>query len=119
MTFDEKINKVTCQAILAQIKEDENDENQLLVGMVMHGMRVLATSTLKSIPALCMSIAQRPAVSTQYQALEVVAAAVLLAMTEDRDKLDQDDIFVKLIQARRAAAVEIAMEHLQGTETAQ
>ena len=119
MTFDEKINKVTCQAILAQIKEDENDENQLLAGMVMHGMRVLATSTLKSIPALCMSIAQRPAVSTQYQALEVVAAAVLLAMTEERDALDQDDIFVKLIQTRRATAVEIAMKHFHGMETVQ
>ena len=119
MTFDEKINKVTCQAILAQIREDDNGENNLMAGLAMHGMRVLAASTLKSIPALCMSIAQLPAVSTQYQALEVVAAAVLLAMIEDRDELDQDDVFVKLIQARRVTAVEIAMEHFHGTETVQ
>ena len=119
MTFDEKINKVTCQAILAQIKEDNNDENNLMAGMVMRGMCVLAASKLESIPALCMSIAQLPAVSTQYQALEVVAAAVLLAMTEERDELDQDDIFIKLIQTRRATAVEIAMKHFHGTETVQ
>ena len=119
MTFDEKINKVTCQSILAQIKEDDNDENKLMAGMVMAGMRVLAASKLESIPELCMSIAQLPAVSTQYQALEVVAAAVLLAMTEERDALDQDDIFVKLIQTRRATAVEIAMKHFHGTETVQ
>ena len=119
MTFDEKINKVTCQSILAQIREDDNGENNLMAGMVMHGMQVLAASSLKSIPALCMAIAQRPAVSTQDQALEVVAAAVLLAMTEERDALDQDDIFVKLIQTRRATAVEIAMKHLHGTETVQ
>ena len=119
MTFDEKINKVTCQAILAQIREDDNGENNLMAGMVMRGMRILAASKLKSIPALCMSIAQLPAVSTQDQALEVTALAVLLAMTEERDELDQDDIFVKLIQARRATAVEIAMQHLQSTETVQ
>ena len=119
MTFDEKINKVTCQAILAQLKEDDDGENQLLAGMVMAGMRVLAASELEPIPALCMSIAQLPAVSTQDQALEVVAMAVLLAMIEDRDELDQDDIFVKLIQAHRATTVEIAMKHLQGTETVQ
>ena len=119
MTFDEKINKVTCQAILAQIKEDDDGENQLLAGMVMHGMHVLAASKLKSIPALCMSIAQLPAVSTQDQALEVTALAVLLAMIEDRDELDQNEVFVQFIQARRAIAVEIAMEHLHGTETVQ
>ena len=119
MTFDEKINKVTCQAILAQIKKDDNGENNLIPGMVMHGMRLLATSSLKSIPALCMSIARLPAVSTQDQALEVVAMVVLLAMIEDRDELDQDEIFVKFIQARRATAVEIAMKHFQGTETIQ
>ena len=122
MTFDEKINKVTCQAILAQIKEDD-DENNLMAGMVMAGMRILAASKLESIPALCMSIAQLPAVSTQDQALEVVAMAVLLAMIEDRDELDQDEILVKFIQARRATAVEIAVEiamtHLHGTETVQ
>ena len=119
MTFDEKISKVTCQAILAQIKEDDNGENNLMAGMVMHGMRVLAASTLKSIPVLCMSIARLPAVSTQNQALEVVAMAVLMAMIEDRDELDQDEIFVKSIQTRRAMAVEIAMQHLQSTETVQ
>lgn len=119
MTFDEKINKVTCQAILAQIKEDDDGENNLMVGMVMQGMRVLAASTLESIPALCMSIARLPAVSTQDQALEVVAMAVLLAMIEERDELDQDDIFVKFIQARRVTAVEIAMKHFHGTETVQ
>ena len=119
MTFDEKINKVTCHAILAQIREDDNGENNLMTSMVMAGMRVLAASKLKSIPALCMSIAQLPAVSTQDQALEVVAMAVLLAMTEERDELDQDDIFVKLIQARRATAVEIAMKHFHDTETVQ
>lgn len=118
MTFDEKINKVTCQAILAQIKEDD-DENNLMAGMVMQGMRVLAASKLESIPALCMSIAQLPAVSTQDQALEVVAMAVLLAMIEDRDELDQDEVFVQFIQERRATAVEIAMKHFQGTETVQ
>ena len=119
MTFDEKIDKVTCQAILAQIKEDDNGENNLMAGMVMQGMRVLAASKLESIPALCMSIAQLPAVTTQNQALEVTALAVLLAVIEDRDELDQDDIFVKHIQARRATAVEIAMKHLHGTETVQ
>ena len=119
MTFDEKINKVTCQAILAQIKEDDDSENNLMAGMVMAGMRVLAASELESIPALCMSIAQLPAVSTQDQALEVVAMAVLLAMIEDRDELDQDEVFVKFIQARRATAVEIAMKHFHGTETVQ
>ena len=117
MTFDEKINKATCLAILAQLKEDNNAENQLLAGMVMHGMRTLAASSLESIPALCMSIAQLPAVSTQDQALEVTALAVLLAMIEDRDELDQDEVFVKFIQARRATAVEIAMKHFHGTET--
>ena len=119
MTFDEKINKATCQAILAQIREDDNGENQLLAGMVMHGMRVLAASESESITALCMSIAQLPAVSTQDQALEVVAMAVLLAMIEDRDELDQEEVFVKFIQARRATAVEIAMKHFHGTETVQ
>ena len=119
MTFDEKINKVTCQAILAQIKEDNNDENNLMAGLVMHGMRILATSNLESIPTLCMSIAQLPAVTTQDQALEVVAMAVLLAMIEDRDELDQEEVFVQFIQARRAAAVEIAMKHFHGTETVQ
>ena len=119
MTFDEKINKVTCQAILAQIREDDNGENNFMAGMVMAGMRVLAASKLESIPALCVSIAQLPAVSTQDQALEVTALTVLLAMTEERDELDQDDIFVKLIQTRRATAVEIAMKHLHGTETVQ
>ena len=118
MTFDEKINKVTCQAILAKIKEDD-DENNLMAGLVMAGMRILAASKLESIPALCMSIAQLPAVSTQDQALEVVAMAVLMAMIEDRDELDQDEIFVKFIQARRATAVEIAMKYLHGTETVQ
>ena len=119
MTFDEKIDKVTCQAILAQIKEDDDGENNLMTGMVMAGMHVLATSNLESIPALCMSIAQLPAVSTQDQALEVVAMAVLLAMIEDRDELDQDELFVKFIQTRRATAVEIAMKHFHGTETVQ
>ena len=119
MTFDEKINKVTCQAILAQIKEDDDSENNLMAGMVMQGMRVLAANKLESIPALCMFIAQLPAVSTQDQALEVVAMAVLLAMIEERDELDQDDVFVTLIQARRATAVEIAMKHFHGTETVQ
>lgn len=119
MTFDEKINKVTCQAVLAQIKEDDDGENTLMAGMVMHGMRVLAASKLESIPALCMSIAQLPAVSTQDQALEVVAMAVLLAMIEDRDELNQDELFVQLIQTRRATVVEIAMKHLHGTETVQ
>ena len=118
MTFDEKINKVTCQAILAQIKKDD-DNNTLLAGMVMHGMTILAANKLESIPAMCMSIAQLPAVSTQDQALEVVAMAVLLAMIEERDELDQDEIFVKFIQARRATAVEIAMKHFHGTETVQ
>ena len=119
MTFNEKINKVTCQAILAQLKEDNDDENHLMAGMVMHGMRILATNKLEIIPALCMSIAQLPAVSTQDQALEVTALAVLLAMIEDRDELDQDEIFVKFIQTRRATAVEVAMQHLQGAETVQ
>ena len=119
MTFDEKINKVTCQAILAQIKEDDDGENNLMAGMAMQGMRILAANKLESIPALCMSIAQLPAVSTQDQALEVVAMAVLLAMIEDRDELDQDEVFVKFIQARRATAVEIAMKHFLGTETVQ
>ena len=119
MTFDEKINKVTCQAILAQFKEDDDTDNNLMAGMVMHGMRILATSNLESIPALCMSIAQLPAVTTQDQALEVTALAILLAMIEDRDELDQDEVFVKFIQARRATVVEIAMKHFQGTETVQ
>ena len=119
MTFDEKINKVTCQAIMAQIKEDDDGENNLMAGLVMAGMRILAASTLESIPALCMSIAQLPAVSTQDQALEVTALAVLLAMIEERDELDQDELFVKFIQTRRATAVEIAMKHFQGTETIQ
>ena len=118
MTFDEKINKVTCQAILAKIKEDD-DENNLMAGMVMAGMRILAANKLESIPAMCMSIAQLPAVSTQDRALEVVAMAVLLAMIEERDELDQDEVFVKFIQARRATAVEIAMKHFHGTETVQ
>lgn len=119
MTFDEKINKVTCQAIWAQIKEDDNGENNLMAGLVIAGMRVLAASKLESIPALCMSIAQLPAVSTQDQALEVVAMAVLMAMIEDRDELDQDEVFVKFIQARRARTVEIAMKLSQNTETVQ
>ena len=119
MTFDEKINKVTCQAILAKIKEDDDSENNLMVSMVMAGMRVLAASELEAIPALCMSIAQLPAVSTQDQALKVVAMAVLLAMIEERDELDQNEVFVKFIQARRATAVEIAMKHFRGTETVQ
>lgn len=119
MTVDEKINKVTCQAILAKIKEDNNDENNLMAGLVIAGMRVLATGNLESIPALCMSIAQLPAVSTQDQALEVVAMAVLMAMIKDRDELDQDEILVKFIQARRATAVEIAMKHFHVTETVQ
>ena len=119
MTFDEKINKVTCQAILAQLKEDDDGENNLMAGLVIAGMRVLAASELESIPALCMSIAQLPAVSTQDQALEVVAMAVLMAMIEDRDELDQEEVFVKFIQTRRALAVEIAMKHLQSTETVQ
>ena len=119
MTFDEKINKVTCQAILAQIKEDDNDENNLMACMVVHGMRVLAANLLESIPVLCMSIAQSPAVSTQDQALEVVAMAVLLAMIEERDELDQDEIFVKFIQACRAAVVKMDMKHFHGTETVQ
>lgn len=117
MTFDEKINKVTCQAILAHIRENDSGENNLMAGVVMRGIRVLAASKLESIPALCMSIAHLPAVTTQNQALEVTALAVLLAVIEDRDELDQDDIFVKHIQAHRATTVEIAMEHLQGTET--
>ena len=87
--------------------------------MVMAGTRVLAASELELIPALCMSIAQLPAVSTQDQALEVTALAVLLAMIEERDELDQDEVFVKFIQARRATAVEIAMKHFQGPETVQ
>lgn len=119
MTFDEKINKATCQAILAQIKEDDDSENNLMAGMVMAGMRILAASELKSIPAMCMSIAQLPAVSTQDQALEVTALAVLLAMIEERDELDQDEVFVKFIQTRRATVVEIAMKHFHGTETVQ
>ena len=119
MTFDEKINKVTCQAILAQIKEDDDGENNLIPDMVMQGMRILAANKLESIPALCMSIAQLPAVSTQDQALEVVAMAVLMAMLEERDELDQDDVFVKFIHARRATVVEIAMKHFHGTETVQ
>ena len=119
MTFDEKINKVTCQAILAQLKEDDDDENNLMAGMVMNGMRILVASKVESIPALCMSIAQLPAVSTQDQALEVVAMAVLLAMIENRDALDQEEVFVQFIQARRATAVEIAMKHFHGTETVQ
>ena len=120
MTFDEKINKVTCQAIMAQIREDDNSgENNLMAGMVMQGMRLLAANKLESIPAMCMSIARLPAVSTQDQALEVVAMAVLLAMIEERDELDQDEVFVKFIQARRATAVEIAMKHFQGPETVQ
>ena len=119
MTFDEKINKVTCQAILAQIKEDDDGEHNLMAGLVMQGMRLLAANKLESIPAMCMSIARLPAVLTQDQALEVTALAVLLAMIEDRDELDQDEIFVKFIQVRRATAVEIAMKHFQGTETIQ
>ena len=119
MTFDEKINKVTCQAILAQIRKDDDDENNLMAGMVMQGMRILAANKLESIPAMCMSIAQLPAVSTQDRALEVTALAVLLAMIEERDELDQDEIFVKFIQARRATVVEIAMKHLHDTETVQ
>lgn len=119
MTFDEKINKVTCQAILAQIKEDDDGENNLMAGMVMQGVQILAANKLESIPAACMSIAQMPAVSTQDQALEVTALAVLLAMIEERDELDQDEVFVKLIQARRATVVEIAMKHLQGPEVVQ
>ena len=119
MTFDEKINKVTCQALLAQIKEDDDGENNLMAGVVIYGMRLLAANKLESIPAMCMSIARMPAVSTQDQALEVVAMAVLLAMLEERDELDQDDVFVKLIQARRATVVEIAMKHFHGTETVQ
>ena len=119
MTFDEKINKVTCQAIMAQIKEDDDGENNLMAGMVMHGVRILAANKLESIPAMCMSIAQLPAVSTQDQALEVTALAVLLAMIKERDELDQDEVFVKFIQASRATAVEIAMKHFQGTETVQ
>ena len=118
MTFDEKINKVTCQAILAHIRENDSGENDLMAAVVMRGIRVLATSRLAAIPAVCMSIAQLPAVSTQDQALEVVAMAVLLAMIEERDELDQDEVLVKFIQARRATAVEIAMK-LQGTETVQ
>ena len=119
MTFDEKINKVTCQAILARIKEDDDGENTLMAGMVMQGVRILAANKLESIPAMCMSIAQLPAVSTQDRALEVTALAVLLAMIEERDELDQDEVFVKFIQARRATAVEIAMKHFQGSETVQ
>ena len=119
MTFDEKINKVTCQAILMKIKEDDDGENNLMAGMIMAGMGVLAANKLEAIPALCMSIAQLPAVSTQDQALEVVAMAVLLAMIEERDELDQDEVFVKFIQTRRATAVEIAMKVLHGTETVQ
>ena len=119
MTFDEKINKVTCQAILAQTREDDDGENNLMAGMVMQGMRILAANKLESIPAMCMSIAQLPAVSTQDRALEVTALAVLLAMIEERDELDQDEVFVKFIQTRRATAVEIAMKHFHGTETVQ
>ena len=119
MTFDEKINKVTCQAILAQIKEDDDGENNLMAGLVMQGMRILAANELEIIPAMCMSIAQLPAVSTQDQALKVVAIAVLLAVIEERDELDQDDVFVKFIQERRAAAVEIAMKYFHGPETVQ
>lgn len=119
MTFDEKINKVTCQAILAQIREDDDSENKLMAGMIMAGMRVLAASKLESISALCMTIARLPAVSTQDQALEVTALTVLLVMLKERDALDQDEVFVKFIQARRATAVEIAMKHFQGTETVQ
>ena len=119
MTFDEKINKVTCQAILAQIREDDNGENNLMAGMVIAGIRILAAGNLELIPALCMSIAQLPAVSTRERALEVTALAVLLAVIRARDVLDQNEVFVKFIQARRATAVEIAMEHLQGTETVQ
>lgn len=119
MTFDEKINKVTCQAILAQIREDDDGENNFMAGIVMHGMRILAANKFESIPALCMSIARLPAVSTQDQALEVVAIAVLLAMIEERDELDQDEVFVKFIQTQRATAVEIAMKHFHSTETVQ
>ena len=119
MTFDEKINKVTCQAILAQIRKDDDGENNLMAGMIMQGMRILAANKLEFIPAICMSIAQRPAVSTQNQAIEVTALAVLLAMIEDRDELDQDEVFVKFIQARRATVVEIAMKVFHGTETVQ
>lgn len=119
MTFDEKINKVTCQAILAQIKEDDDGENNLMAGMVMQGVQILAANKLESIPAICMSIAQLPAVSTQNQALKVTALAVLLAMIEERDELDQDDVFVKFIHERRATVVEIAMKHFQGPETVQ
>ena len=119
MTFDKKINKVLCQALLTQIKEDDDSENNLMAGMVVQGMRILAASKLESIPALCMSIAQLPAVSTQDQALEVTTLAILLAILEDRDELDQDEIFVKFIQTRRAIAVEIAMKHLHATETVQ
>ena len=119
MTFDEKINKVTCQAILAQLKEGDTSEDNLVVGMIIHGLRILATSNLESIPALCMSIAQLPAVSTQAQALEVTALAVLLAIIEDRDELDQDEVFVQFIQRRRAIVVELAMKHFHGTETVQ
>ena len=119
MTFDQKINKVTCHAILAQIKKDDDGENNLMVGMVMQGMRILAANKFESIPAMCMSIAQLPAVSTQDRALEVTALAVLLAMIEERDELDQDEVFVKFIQARRATTVEIAMKHFHGTETVQ
>ena len=119
MTFDEKINKATCQAILAQIKEDDDSENNLMAGLIVLGMRILAANDLETIPAICMSIARLPAVSTQDQALEVVAMAVLLAMIEERDELDQDEVFVKFIQTRRATAVEIAMKHLHGTETVQ
>ena len=120
MTFDEKINKATCHAILMQFKAADNS---LIPAMAMQGIRILATSSLESIPALCMSIARLPAVSTLDQALTVTATVVLLAMIEDRDELDQDEILVKFIQARRATAVEIAVEiamtHLHGTETVQ
>ena len=116
MTFEEKINKAVCHAILAQIKKDDNN---LIPDMVIHGMRILATSKPWAIPAVCMSLAQLPAVSTPDQSLEITALMVLLAMIEARDALDQDDVFVKLIQARRATAVEIAMKHFHGTETVQ
>ena len=119
MTFEEKIDKVTCQAILAQIREDDDGENNLMAGMIMQGMRILAANKLEFIPAMCMSIARLPAVSTQDQALEVTASAVLWAMLEARDALDPDDVFVKFIQARRVAVVEIAMKHFHGTETVQ
>ena len=119
MTFEEKINKAVCQAILAKIKEDDDGENNLMAGMIMAGMRVLVASKLESIVTLCTTIARLPAISTQAQALEVIALTVLLVMLKERDELDQDEVFVKFIQARRATAVEIAMKHFQGTETVQ